>query len=1051
MPFEEYYRVYLSELQTTPVEAATEHTYRTPFETLLKAVALECDSELSIQHEPKRQTGFGAPDFSLRKAGGILGYVETKKIDENLDKILNSEQIQKYRRLSQNILLTDYLEFILIKGEEIVGRARLCFSTDLTNRRYKISETNAAAVRELLRALFSFAPEGVTDGKTLARLLAVRAADLKIFLYETLFAQQNTETAGKLSGLYQIFLTSINPEMELKEFADAFAQTLAYSLFLARLNADTQKIDLRNAPDFIPNNFQLIRELSEFLTELNKSEYKTVRWIIEEILNVLNHVDLRSVQESLSFSSNKRDADGFLIKDPYVYFYEDFLHAYDKNIRETRGVYYTPPAVVNFIVRGVDEIIKDVFNISEGLADRKQVTVLDFATGTGTFLLEVAQQILSGLPAGSGKKTALIREHILKNLFGFEYLIAPYAVAHLKLAQFLKENGYELQEDERFQIYLTNTLEYLENVQKHLLLPTLSAEGDVANKLKRRPILVVLGNPPYSGHSLNNSAWIKELIETYKRIDGVDLGERNSKWLQDDYVKFIRFAQWKMQNVERGVVGIITNHSFLDNPTFRGMRASLLQSFDRLYFLDLHGNAKKKEKAPDGGKDENVFDIQQGTAITFLVKAPGLSKGVFHFDLYGKRAYKYHQCAITSLNTVPWRPLKPAAPAYLFIPQDISLKADYDTFWNVKDIFTVNNVGIVTARDELTIHFSPEKALETVKDFAKLPVETAREKYKLGKDAQDWKVELAQKDLNDSPLDETKICTILYRPFDIRYTYYTGKSRGFMCRPRSEIMRHFLQGENIGLALARGVEIQEGFSHIFVSEIIITLHSLSIKEVNYILPLYCYPDTSGLFGEGERGAREENFSPAFRTFIDNLYGESYSPEIIFGYIYAVLFSPTYREKYGAFLRLDFPRVPFTPEKEIFETLSALGTDLVKAHLLKNPTQPSPTGEGKKETPLPSVHFIGEGNNVVLKPDFRIGTDEKSGRLYINATQYFEEITSEVFTFKIGGYQPMEKYLKDRKGRILTLDEIETVENIAKAIYFTLNQTQKIKELTENWI
>lgn len=1036
------FSAYLEALKASPPADATEHTYRTPLETLLISVSTQYDTELSIQHEPKRQIGFGAPDFSLRKAGGILGYVETKKIDENLDKILNSEQIQKYRRLSKNILLTDYLEFILIKGDEIAGRVRLCYSTDLANKRYEISQTNAQAVHELLRTFFSFAPEGVADGKTLARLLAVRAADLKIFLYEQLQMQQDSGRTGKLSGLYQTFKTSINPEMQLADFADAFAQTLAYSLFLARLNADTQKISLRNAPDHIPNNFQLIRELSEFLTELNKGEYKTVRWIIEEILNVLNHVDLRSVQESLSFSSNKRDADGFVIKDPYVYFYEDFLHAYDKNIREMRGVYYTPPAIVNFIVRSVDQIIKDVFNISDGLADRKQVTVLDFATGTGTFLLEVAQQILSGLPASSGKKTALIQEHILKNLFGFEYLIAPYAVAHLKLAQFLKENGYELQDDERFQIYLTNTLEYQENIQMNAFVPTLSAEGARALHLKKTPILVILGNPPYSGHSLNNSKWIKQLLEDYKKIEGVDLGERNTKWLQDDYVKFIRFAQWKMQNVEQGVVGIITNHSFLDNPTFRGMRASLLKSFDRLYFLDLHGNAKKKEKAPDGGKDENVFDIQQGTAITFLVKAKGLSKGVFHWDLYGKREHKYHQCAILDLYTTPWQTLTPTPPGYYFIPQDAEFRPQYDNFWSLKDIFTVSGVGITTAHDEFVIGFSKEVLLKRFIAFknAERNAKLLHQKFSIV-EKKGWDILKGWDNLQSIENIGKLIQPITYRPFDVRSIFYEEK---LVWRVVKQVMQHFLEGGNIGLITTRQVKARNTiWEHCFVTETITESSSLSnlTSEINCVFPLFVYSNERGVLSQNEGNARvrQENFTPAFRAFIDDLYGESYSPEMIFGYLYAVLHSPTYREKYATFLRLDFPRVPFTPEKEIFEALSALGSELVQAHLLKGVSTAA------------SVHFIGEANNKVEKPDFKVGKDEKGGRLYINSTQYFEGITPEVFGFKVGGYQPMEKYLKDRKGRVLSLDEIETVENIAKAISFTLSHTKKIDLLTQAWV
>ena len=356
----------------------------------------------------------------------------------------------------------------------------------------------------------------------------------------------------------------------------------------------------------------------------------------------MNTLDLAALREDLAFSKRQgrlfpqtEEERLLFAKDPYVYFYEGFLKAYDKDMRKSRGVYYTPPPVVNFIVRAVNDILKSTFGIKAGLADRRRVTVLDFATGTGTFLLEVMQQILE--ETSEGVRDQVIREHALKNLYGFEYLIAPYTIAHLKLSQYLLDKGFHMQPKERLQIYLTNTLEPIEP-QQNWLLPALSKEVELAQNVKNKPILVITGNPPYSGHSLNKGKWITGLIDSYKQVDGQPLGEKNPKWLQDDYVKFIRFAQWKMDQVEEGIVGIITNHSFLDNPTFRGMRQSLMQTFNRIYVLDLHGNTKKKETAPDGGKDENVFDIEQGVCISLLVRKPGLEQKIFHADLWGKRA-----------------------------------------------------------------------------------------------------------------------------------------------------------------------------------------------------------------------------------------------------------------------------------------------------------------------------------------------------------------------------------------------------------------------------
>jgi predicted helicase len=378
---------------------------------------------------------------------------------------------------------------------------------------------------------------------------------------------------------------------------------LAYGLFLARLNSDSKTITLHNAREYVPRSFRLIRELVDFLSELEKDEYRDVRWVVEEVLSIVNGVNLPAIHEDLSFRQRKaisrkvRAADEeehrLFERDPFIYFYEDYLKAYDKAMRKSRGVYYTPPPIVNFIVRAIDDILSDTFGIALGLADHKRVTVLDFACGTGTFILEVLERIFENIGgADSAKANLVVRDHMLKNIYGFEYLIAPYTIAHLKLSQYLKDKGNPLNGNERLQVFLTNTLEP-----------------------KEKPILVVTGNPPYSGHSKNKGAWIAAKIDAYKHVDGKPLGEKNPKWLQDDYVKFIRFAQLKMDAVDEGVVGVITNHSWLDNPTFREMRQSLMRSFDRIYVLDLHGNAKKKERSPDGSDDQNVFDIEQGVAI----------------------------------------------------------------------------------------------------------------------------------------------------------------------------------------------------------------------------------------------------------------------------------------------------------------------------------------------------------------------------------------------------------------------------------------------------
>ena len=518
-----------------------------------------------------------------------------------------------------------------------------------------------------------------------------------------------------------------------------------------------------------------------------------------------------------------------------------------------------------------------------------------------------------------------MKERVLKNLYGFEYLIAPYTVAHLKLSQFLHDKGYAMQPGERLNIYLTNTLEPIEP-QRNLLLPVLSREIEAAQEIKDKPLLVITGNPPYSGHSKNTGEWITELLDTYKTVEGKPLGEKNPKWLQDDYVKFIRFAQWKMEQVEEGVVGIITNHSFLNNPTFRGMRQSLMQTFNQIYLLDLHGNTKKKERTPEGGKDENVFDIEQGVAISLLVKKKRLSQIVCHADLWGTRKGKYRTLPEAAKDSIEWQELQPSKPFYLFIPQDEKLREEYEQGWKVTEIFPVNSVGITTARDRLTVSYTKDEIRQTIQDFVALEVEEARRKYALGNDARDWKVKLAQQNLEDSGLSEDLVVPIAYRPFGTRYTYYTGHSRGFHCMPRRKVMHHMLAGENLGLCVSRGQETGGGWEHVFCCNQIIQHHTVSLKEVNYLFPLYCYPPVRGagkgnLFEEDDpfQGkGRIENFSAEFQAFVDAQYRQDYSPEEILGYIYAILHSPTYRQKYPDFLKTDFPRIPFVNQRKTFE-------------------------------------------------------------------------------------------------------------------------------------
>ncbi|KJS16121.1 MAG: hypothetical protein VR78_07975 [Hoeflea sp. BRH_c9] len=1075
---------YLTALAAAYRDGGTEHTGRTALENLLNAFGADAlRSDIFVQHEPKREQDKGAPDFKIKHAGMILGYVEVKEIGANLDKVLKSDQIKKYRTLSDNIVVTDYLQFIRIDGAgKVLQRESLGFPTDLEGRTVRVSPEKSEAVSKLLSTFFSSPPQGLQRAEQLALALATRSRMLRDFLTEELIRQEKSHQEDRLHALFDVFKDQVFHEMKLSEFADAFAQMLAYGLFLAKLNAgDDDVIALDNVRRFIPGSFRLIRELVRFLEDIREAEYDEIKWVVEEILSIVNGLAIADIRDDLSFKRRKaisrkvragdEEEHRLFERDPFIYFYEDFLKAYDKETRKGRGVYYTPPPVVNFIVRAVDDILKGTFKISDGLADHQKVTVLDFAAGTGTFLLEVMQRIFDTIGGPEvGKADAVVREHMLKNLYGFEYLIAPYTIAHLKLSQYLKDKGHPLHDNERLQVYLTNTLEPVEP-QKSAFLPELSNEVEAAQKVKEQPVLVILGNPPYSGHSKNNGDWISDAISGYQdktadkfipgykhlieRIDKgtndagqmqfeekiVPLGEKNPKWLNDDYVKFIRFAQLKMDAVEEGVVGIITNHSWLDNPTFRGMRQSLMRSFDQIYIVDLHGSSKPKELVPEGLENENVFDIQKGVAIALFIKKPGVEKGIFHFDIWGNRLSKYQECASTEFTSVSWATLDVIAPYFMMSPVDWRGWNEYGAWWQIADslnptdekkqIFNINVLGFQTHRDHFAIAPGRIEMDKRIRDLLDPTLSDAslRERYSL-KDNRDWKLSGARKALRSKEAPYDSVIDCAYRPFDSRPSFFGPE---FMDYPRREMIDHVAGRDNLVLLVPRQLGT-EHWRHALITENVAESCCISdgSTEQNYCFPLKLFQ---------ENGTTAENLSPDFRTYIDARYDHHYSSEEIFGYIYAVLHAPIYRMRYAEFLRIDFPRIPYPEDGGHFEALSALGWALVQAHLMRG---------------LPrSGHGQLQGRGDALVEHVRWSAEDRT--VSINSTQGFAPVPEEVWNFHIGGYQVLDKYLKSRKGRRhfsdkgrdagdpypLTLDEITQVGRICDALSFTIGQMEKI--------
>ena len=991
-----------------------------------------------------RATEGGNPDFRLwNGTDRIIGYVEAKKpTEERLGSIENSEQLRRYRSTFPNLILTNFLEFRLYRNGERIDTVLAARPLMLNSLRIPPPLEKPDELYALLNRFLDFALPQTFTAESLAVELAKRTRLLRDVIGEQFRAEQ--ETGGMLAGFFEAFQTYLIGSLTPEEFADLFAQTITYGLFAARIRAG-DSFNRRAAFDHIPHTIGVLRDLFRFISLGDLPD--PLAWCVDDLAEVLAVADAPGILDRYY-----REGKG---GDPIVHFYETFLAQYDPGERERRGVYYTPEPVVGYIVRSLHGLLKSAFDQRDGLAS-EGVTLLDPAAGTMTFVARAAQQAVAEFAAkyGSGGTVDFIRRHILRNFYALELMMAPYAIGHLKMSFFLEELGHRLADDERMPFYLTNTLDMEELEQSRLPgLSALAEESRLAGVVKKEtPILLILGNPPYSGHSSNTGEWIRGCIDEYKRVDGEPLGEKNPKWLQDDYVKFLRFAQWKVEQAGRGVVGMITNHSYLDNRTFRGMRRSLMHTFDDMYILDLHGNSLKKETCPDGSPDENVFDIRQGVAVAFFVKRRHSNMDgqdgqdsrralVHHAELYGTRESKYEWLDAHDLDSTEWQKINPMSPFYLFMPRDEVLEAEYRRFlsipevFSISEVFPVNSVGIVTARDRLTIHWSEQEAWDTVRAFSGMDPELARQGYKLGEDTRDWKVTMAQKDLRDSGPSRENVVPILYRPFDVRYTYYTGRSRGFLCMPRPEVMRHMLAGENRALMAPKQHKDEFG---VLATQFIGAHKSVAAYDINYYFPSYLYPtaDRSDLFAHHESSERQPNLNPKLVAALTDVHGQVPSPEEIFHYIYAILYAPSYREKYAEFLRTDFPRVPFTADRELFAELANLGTRLADLHLITSP-----------ELDPPACRFEGEGDARVARTKaqgFRYDPDEQS--LYVNRTQCFGPVPPEVYAYRIGGYQVCDKWLKDRKDRRLDLDGIRTYCRLVTAIGLTLTLQKRMDGL-----
>src|SRR4051812_16303506 len=915
-------------------------------------------------------------DLQVRRGEGIVGYVEAKPPGTDLTRSAETEQLRRYCAAFPNLLLTNFRELRLYRGRELAARA----------------EIGRADAGPLLDLFWDFAPPATASAAELAPRMALRTRILADRIRERL------DEDADLQGFYEAFSEHLLAGLTREGFADLYAQTLVYGLLAARWRA-RDRFDRRIAAESIPATSGLLRDAFRYISLADPSP--EVAWIVDEIVDLLAHSSVREMLER----SGRRG------RDPVLDFYETFLRCYDAGLRRRRGVYYTPPELVSWVVRSVHRLLQTRLGWRDGLADPR-VSLLDPAAGTLTFVVEAVRCAVDEArrTAGGGAVPALAGDHLLRDFHAFELMMAPYAIGHLKMSLLLEELGRPLRDGERVAFYLTNALE-MEDLEQSPLpgVAALARESLLAGRIKKEArINVVLGNPPWSGHSANPGAG----PAGYEPLQ-----EKGSKWLRNDYLKFLRFAQAKVEEAGEGIVALVTDHGYLDNPTFRGVRRSLLQTFDELYLLDLHGNGKKKERTPDGAKDANVFvDVRQGAAVAILVKRPGLPKRVARADLWGSRAAKLRWLEEHDVETTDWQEIDPTGPAFLFAPRDAALEREYGQGGPLPEIFPVHSVGIVTGRDAFAIDADRE---ELKRRIGRLRSETIPDPVMLhewGTGKGRCRLTEARQEIRKDSDWETRLLPILFRPFDERTVFYTDY---VVERPREKVMRPLLPPGSLGLVPPRQHKEEPGA---LVTDALVAHKTVSAFDINSVFPLYLHSE-AGLYGAG----RKANLDPAFLRRLADRLGEEPSPELVLQYVYAVLYSPPYRRRYAALLRTDFPRIPLPPGRGAFLELAGQGAVLISLHLLDS-----------DRLDRPGARFEEGPGTLDGRREFR------DGRVIVNAQgQAFAGISREVWAYRIGGYQVLDRWLAGRAGRTLRLREIEDFRRIAEALRWTIESQRRI--------
>ena len=1086
---------------------ATEHTFRGDLQQLLESLV----PDIRATNEPKRQI-CGAPDYILTKKEIPVGFIEAKDIgDKDLEgakKTGNKEQFDRYKASLNNLIFTDYLSFHLyIEGVFITKISIAALRQAQGDNKFEIVPLpeNFGTFENLIKDFCVHIGQTIKSSKKLAEMMAGKARLLADVIEKALTSDEvnheNSTIKDQMVAFKQILIHDITP----KGFADVYAQTIAYGMFAARLHDPTlPTFSRQEAAELIPKSNPFLRKLFSYIAGPDIDD--RIKWIVDSLVEIFLACNVEEILKNYGKQTK--------MEDPIIHFYETFLSEYDPKLRKARGVWYTPHPVVSFQVRAIDEILKTEFDLPQGIADNSKikikvnvqgkqveqevhrVQILDPATGTGTYLAEVIKHIYKKFEGQQGIWSNYVENHLLPRLIGFELLMASYAMAHLQIDLLLTETGYKPSREQRLKVYLTNSLEESHPDTGTLFANWLSSEANEANFVKRdAPVMVVMGNPPYAVSSTNKNEWIQNLIADYKK----DLNERKIN-LDDDYIKFIRYGQHFIDKNGSGVLAYISNNSFIDGITHRQMRKHLLESFDKIYIIDLHGNSNKKEVCPDGSPDQNVFDIMQGVSINIFVKKGKKNNGelgqVFHYNLQGKRDFKYDELNNNTLKSIDWNRLEFTKPNYFFVPKDFGLNSKYEKGFKVDTLFIKNSTGIETQRDEASIHFSKKELDKTIDIILNNDVEDIRKIMLLGKDGRDWTIKTAKADLSKG----YSITTLQFKPFDDRFIPYTGNSKGIIAYPRNEINQHVLKG-NYCIISPRFFKEPPSY---FISKSIIGHKVLSAYDKNFLFPLYLYPETNAEQTLDAKTERTPNldlkivkqiakklgltFTNEKDTSTSSASNDTFAPIDILDYIYAVLHSPTYREKYKEFLKIDFPKVPYPKDVKTFWQLVKLGGEIRQIHLLESAlvekyiTQYPVDGSNivdkikfvtnkvqtetvekkyystsddaetnqnnRDDISFPQPHLRGNEDMLLHEPSFEETASflAVTGKVYINETQYFNNVPEVAWNFYIGGYQPAQKWLKDRKGRKLEFEDIIHYQKIIVAITETDRLMKEINQI-----